>query len=129
MRFFDPGISAPMAADVSPSASVAMPVSVSNSVGRLAGSIAHNRCNTTACDAAAGFAFPSADKQPAKSVYADILGKSAADQLVRSSIAKKITGDLVWLGQATDGSDNSDQQRKKDVAILAVEAVFAEYGR
>ena len=41
--------------------------------------------------------------------------------------AKRIVGDLAWLAQAANGSDNSDQQRKKDVAILALESVFAQY--
>ena len=40
--------------------------------------------------------------------------------------------DLAWLGPAANGSDSpdtSDGQRKKDVALLALEAVFAQYGR
>jgi autotransporter-associated beta strand protein len=40
--------------------------------------------------------------------------------------AKRFDADLTWLAQA---ANNSDQQRKKDVAILALEDVFAEYGR
>ena len=38
------------------------------------------------------------------------------------------TGDLAWLGQALNGSDAMDQQQK-DVAIQAVEALFAQYGQ
>jgi len=37
--------------------------------------------------------------------------------------------DLAWLGQAAGGSDNSDQHHKKDGAMLALEAVFAQYGQ
>ncbi len=39
---------------------------------------------------------------------------------------------LAWLGQAaisSDGSDNLDLRHKKAAAILALEAVFAQYGR
>jgi hypothetical protein len=38
-------------------------------------------------------------------------------------------GDLAWLGQVANSLDTSDQQRKTDVAILALDAVFAEFGR
>ncbi len=41
-------------------------------------------------------------------------------------------GDPAWLAQAAsswDGSDSSDQNHKKDLAILALEAVFAQYGQ
>ena len=37
-------------------------------------------------------------------------------------------GNLAWLGQAANSSDSSNQQRKKEVAILALDAVLAEYG-
>jgi autotransporter-associated beta strand protein len=49
--------------------------------------------------------------------------------VVLDTPTKRIASDLAWLAQAANSSDNSDQQRKKDVAILASEAVFAEYGR
>jgi autotransporter-associated beta strand protein len=42
---------------------------------------------------------------------------------------RRHVGDLAWVGQDANSSDNSDQQRKKDVAILALDAVFAQYGR
>ena len=54
---------------------------------------------------------------------------SAVNRFVGPSTAKRIGGDLAWLVQAANSSDSSDQQRKKDVAILALDAVFAEYGR
>jgi hypothetical protein len=50
-------------------------------------------------------------------------------RVVWSSTAKRAVGDLAWLEQAANNSDNSDQQRKKDVAILALDAVFAKYGQ
>jgi len=43
--------------------------------------------------------------------------------------AKSIARDLASLAPAANSSDNSDQQRKKDLAILALEAVFAQYDR
>ena len=49
----------------------------------------------------------------------------AVDRFVGSSLA----GDLAWLGQASSGSDNSNPFHKKAAAILALEAVFAQYGR
>ena len=36
---------------------------------------------------------------------------------------------FAWLGQGLNGSDASDQKPKKGAAILAVEAVFAQYAR
>ena len=51
----------------------------------------------------------------------------AADSLAGPSIPKRIAADLSWFGQAGNGSDAADQQHKKDVAILAREAVFAQY--
>jgi hypothetical protein len=50
------------------------------------------------------------------------------NRLVWSSITKRVEGGLAWLGQAASSSDNSQQQRKKDVAILALDVVFAQYG-
>ena len=41
----------------------------------------------------------------------------------------RIAGDLAWVDQAALTSDSSDQHPKKDAAILALEAVFAQYGR
>jgi autotransporter-associated beta strand protein len=39
-----------------------------------------------------------------------------------------ITGGLAWVGQAESSADNSDLHHKKAAAILALEAVFAQYG-
>ena len=81
---------------------------------------------------------PPAALQPPQSFPAVALGIPAADRLVWSSMPSPPAplpkgegsyGDLAWLGQAANSSDNSDQQRKKDVAILALEAVFADYGQ
>jgi hypothetical protein len=56
------------------------------------------------------------------------LGKSVLTGTLDTP-AKRVASDLAWPGQAASGSDNSDQQRKKNVAILALETVFAEYDR
>jgi autotransporter-associated beta strand protein len=71
---------------------------------------------------------PQQTSKPGKPVAAGALGRPAADQAVWSSTAKRIVGNLPWLGQTANNSNNSDQQRKKDVAILALNAVFAQYG-
>jgi len=57
-----------------------------------------------------------------------VVGMPAVDRLVGPSSAQRIAEDPASLGQAANSSDNSDQQRKKDVAILALDAAFAEYG-
>ena len=41
----------------------------------------------------------------------------------------RIVGDLAWLGQAASSSDSSDSKHKKDAAILALDAVLAQYGQ
>ena len=66
--------------------------------------------------------------QAQQSVAAGALDTSAGDRLVGPSTAKRIAGDLAWLRQAAYSPDNSDQHRKKEAAILALEAVFAQYG-
>ncbi len=43
--------------------------------------------------------------------------------------APLVAGDLAWLGPTANSSDNSDQHRRKNSAIIALEALFAEYGR
>ena len=78
---------------------------------------------------------------------AGALGTPAAERVVGSSITKGLFqnllpspptplpqgegsyADLAWLGQAANDSDNSDALHKKAPAILALEAVFAQYGR
>ena len=57
------------------------------------------------------------------------LSTTVAERVAWSSIAGNTAGNLAWLGQTVNGSDSPDQQRKKDVAILAPDAVFAQYGR
>ena len=68
-------------------------------------------------------------EKPGKLVPAGALGTPVANRLVWSSIATKAACDFAWLGQTANHSDNSDQRRKKDVAILALNAVFAQYGQ
>ena len=67
--------------------------------------------------------------QPRHPVAARALNAPVQVRVVWSSTAKRAVGDLAWLEQAANNSDNSDQQRKKDVAILALDAVFAKYGQ
>jgi len=64
-----------------------------------------------------------------KPFSAGLSGTAAADQVVRSSTARNAAEDLAWLAQAANSSSNSDQQRKKEVAILALDAVFVQYER
>ena len=54
---------------------------------------------------------------------------TSGDRLIGSSHAKRIAGDLAWLGWSTSSPESSDQHHTEDVASLAVEAVFARYGR
>jgi hypothetical protein len=56
-----------------------------------------------------------------------VLVAPASDRFAESSVARRIAGELAWLAQAASGSDRSGQQRKKDVAILALDTVFANY--
>jgi autotransporter-associated beta strand protein len=88
-----------------------------------------NTSATTAAPVATIPALPLGPQtsEPTKSVPAIALRAPVADRIVWSSIAKSAAGDLAWLGQAANGSDNSDQHHKKDAAILALEAVFAHY--
>ena len=55
------------------------------------------------------------------------LERSPSAQLPKEE--NRCFGDLAWLGQAVNSSDNSDQQRKAEVATLAREAAFAGYGQ
>ena len=141
----------PTVADVSASASVAMPgsVPVSDSAG-------DSRVQSPIIVATPPIAMPlplptsiPQTKNLKESVPVIVLGPPAADRVVWSSTAKSLfqnvlpspatprpqagrgsyVGDLTWLGQSTNSSDSSDPQRKKDVAILALDAVFAQYGQ
>jgi autotransporter-associated beta strand protein len=53
----------------------------------------------------------------------------AVERFIAPSIATRIAADLAWLGQDGNSSDDSNQHRKKDVATLALQAAFAQYGR
>jgi autotransporter-associated beta strand protein len=64
-----------------------------------------------------------------KSVPAGVSGTRAAHRLVWSTTTRSVAWDPAWLGQAANSSDNADEQRKKDLAILALEAVFFQYGQ
>jgi autotransporter-associated beta strand protein len=121
----------PAAVDVLASGSVATPksASVSNSAG-------DSPLESSATAARLPLELPlpasapgSQTKSLSKSAPACASGIPAADRLVGSSITHSAAGDLAWLGQAANGSDRSDQYRKKIPAILALEAVFAQYGQ
>jgi len=61
--------------------------------------------------------LPPAALEPPQSVPVAALGTPAKRNVV----------DVAWLAQATNSSNTSDQQRTKDVEILALEAVFSQY--
>jgi autotransporter-associated beta strand protein len=73
------------------------------------------------------------------SVLARGLGTSAANRVVWSAMRSppaplrigegRYVRDLAWLGQSANSSDNSDEQRKKDATIRALDAVLAQYGQ
>jgi hypothetical protein len=92
--------------------------------------------------------------QTPQAVSAGVLKKLTPLQIVGSSVAQRVfpvtlprsssvalgragnetasprtAADLAWLEQAASGSENSDLHHKKDVAIRALETVFAQYGR
>ena len=74
---------------------------------------------------------PQTDNLP-KFVPAGALGMPAADRVVWSPIAARTVSDLAWLGQvanSSDNSDSSDPNHKKDMAMLALDTVFAQFGR
>ena len=62
-----------------------------------------------------------------KSAPAGTAGGPAAKQFFLSSVAQKAAGDLAWLGQAAGNSDSLGPHQK-DLAIMALDAVFADYG-
>ena len=130
--FFEPGIVVPTVADVSAFGSVRdARFVVRFQVGRrLAGSIFCNRGNTAGCIAAAGLPPVQQTNRVSKVVLTGVLSTRIANtgRLV-VKCQEDCREDLAWPGQAANSSDNSDQQRKKDVAILALDAVFAQYGR
>ena len=62
-----------------------------------------------------------------KAVPAEVSRPATAERHAGSSITNKSAEDLVWLGQAANSSGGSDLQ-KKEMAILALETVYAQYG-
>jgi autotransporter-associated beta strand protein len=119
------------AVDVSASGSVATPSSV-----RVSTAAGNSPIRPSATVATPVISLPLPDLPPgprtsnlSKSVPTGALGAPAADRVVWSSVAKIAVGDLAWLTQAASSSDGSNQQRKKEVAILALDMVFAKYGR
>jgi autotransporter-associated beta strand protein len=68
-----------------------------------------------------------ANWQPRQSAPAGPLYAPAADRLPGSSTVKRIAADLAWLTIAAGNSDSSDQDRRKDAAVLALDAAFAHY--
>ena len=82
---------------------------------------------------------PPADLQPRQSGPAGVLDARSADQIAGSSMPSPHTPlsqsreasrgrEWAWLGQSASSSDNSDQRDRKDIAIQALETVFAQYG-
>jgi len=124
---------APSVADLAPSGSVAMPSSVSTSasvVDSLVQSSAIVATPPVALPRLASPLEPQSNKQ-SKSVHAGTLITPAVDPVDWSPRAKRVAEDLTWLGQAASSSDNwdgSDQYPKKDQTLVALEAVFAQYG-
>ena len=121
----------PTVADVSAAGSLATPSSVSFSDSAGATLV---QSSTTVVTSPVALPLPASAAGPQtnnlrKSIPAGFAGTPAAERVVWSSIARRAAGDLASLGQTANRSDNSDQQRKKDVAILALDTVFAEYGR
>ena len=72
--------------------------------------------------------MPAVTVQPPQSVSAGALRTPAADRVDWSSMARRTAANLAWLGQAVNGSDESDQHHKRAAAILTLDAVFAQYG-
>jgi autotransporter-associated beta strand protein len=112
---FDPSQSASSATTAAPVTTNVVSSIPTSSATAVANVAKHN----TSGHNSQSLIVPSAALQPPQSFPAAALGTPI----------KRIAGDLAWLAQAANSSDNSDQQRKKDVAILALEAVFAQYNK
>ncbi len=124
-------VSASAATDVSPSARVATPASVS-----VPDSAGISPAQSSASVAGPPVAFPlpawpysPQANNPSNSIPTGALGIPATDRDSGSSIAKRAAGDLAWLAQPANSSDNWDQQRKQEAAIRALDAVFDQYGQ
>ena len=59
------------------------------------------------------------------------LHESSVERVVASVAGSvpRFVGDLSWLDQVANGSNDADQQQKKDAAIVDLDAVFAQYGQ
>jgi autotransporter-associated beta strand protein len=125
--FSGPVLLPPTVAWASASSGVATPSSVSAS-DPVADSPVRSSATVVAPLLPASPPVSKTNKSRTFSIAAGTFGASTVHRLVRSSIARSAAGDLAWLWQAANSSDNWDQHRKKDVAILALDAVFAEYG-
>jgi autotransporter-associated beta strand protein len=67
--------------------------------------------------------------QPRQSAPTVLMHAPAADRVVGSSTVRRIDVDPAWLANAAGTSDRSDEDRRKEAAALALETVFAQYGR
>jgi len=56
-------------------------------------------------------------------------GIRSFERLFQSNSAQGIAVDLAWLGQTFHGPHTSDPQKQTDAAVLALDAVFSQYGR
>ena len=68
--------------------------------------------------------MPSVQSRPAA-----VTLKTTAAIIAPPVLSKRIVADPAWLGQAASDPDSSDLHHKKEIAILALDAVFAQYGR
>ena len=53
----------------------------------------------------------------------------SAGRILGTISVKRIAANFAWLGQTTNNKDNSDSHHPKDIAIRALDAAFAQYGR
>jgi hypothetical protein len=92
-------------------------------------------CPNSSAAPAASTVSVFANWQPRQPTPAGPLQAPASDRLVGTSTMRRIAVDLAWVANAAGGApstlgrDSSDQDRKKDAALLALETVFAQYGR
>jgi len=118
-------------ADAAASSSVATPASASvfNSAGNVLVQSSATAVTSPVASPLLASSLGPQTKNLSKAFLVGALGTSAVNRVVWSSPVKEFAAHLAWLGQPANSSDNSDQQRKKDVTILALDAVFAQYGQ
>jgi hypothetical protein len=75
------------------------------------------------------FVPSSVAKRPLRSTLASPLVSTSSGGGTYEAAFPTTANDLAWLEQVANNSDNSDLQSKKDVAILALDAVFTQYGQ